>query len=220
MEEEDLNFTSSIHCSSYFQSLKRFPGHQSELHNAQEPPANSRHAGQGHCLLSSWPMDNCWHQPQWIQGEKGGEKTSPKIAIKNNGANSWPIGITVSPGQDFIPSPHLPLLIPLLHHRVHFLTVIFFFHRETALPVGMDQTPRVPCTHSKNTLEPVVATDAIMPVLLRNYHPNTFIHTPGSSQTSTDFSNQCGHVNITASTKDVKPTLSKAQLLMAWVHTE
>lgn len=218
MEEEDLNFTNSIHCPSYFQSFKRFPGHQSELRNAQEPPANSRHAGQGHCLLSSWPTDNCWHQPQWIQGEKGGEKTSPKISIKI---------MEPTPGPLVSQCPLARTLSPILTYlfsSLFFITEYIFFYSDFFLPQGN-------CTTSRNGPDPKSSLYTQQDhfgacACYRCYHACvakgitilTLSSAPGPSQTSTDVSNQCGHVNITASTKDVKPTPSEAQLLMAWVH--
>lgn len=61
------------------------------------------------------------------------------------------------------PNPSSPRPI-----SAHFLTLIFFFHRETAQLAGMDQTQRVPYTHSENNSAPLLATGIVVPALLRD----------------------------------------------------
>lgn len=111
----------------------------------------------------------------------------------------------------------LPILI--LHHRYRVFSYSGIFSSTGKLPQQQVWTrPQQPTAGTQWERFPLRATDATMLVLLRNCSNTSFI--PGSSQTSTTFSNFCGHVNVTQSTEDLKSIWSKPQVPMAWIHKE
>lgn len=162
MEEEDLIFMNSVHCFIYFQIFKSFPGHQQKLHNASGAPFK---------LMACWarppPIELMAHGHLLVSapgfwGEKGGEEVSPDCyTTRQRGILAcWYQGPLARTSPPNLSSPR-----PI---SAHFLTLIFFFHRETARPAGMDQTQRVPYTHSENNSAPLLATGIAVPALLRD----------------------------------------------------
>lgn len=158
------------------------------------------------------PRASAGVSPSGFGERKVERKSLPRLLHKPVERNP---GLLVSgpTGQDFTPKPYLS--------SPHFST---FFNTDFFSSTGKlhDQQgwtwPQGSPTHTARTIQRLRLLQALC---LRCWGMiPTPPSIPGSSQTSTSFRNFCGHVNTTESMEDVKLTQSKAQLLMAWIHTE
>lgn len=146
------------------------------------------------------------------------KQTSPQIAIKKHRVKFWTTGIMMSTGQDFTPKPYFSSLSFCITDTGCLLTVGFLFPQENCPSSRGWPDPNSHLhVHSEN--DSLCLLQMLLCLCCWGISlTSPFI--PGSSQTSTIFNNFCGHVNITESMEDLKPIWSKAQMLMAWIHTE
>lgn len=125
----------------------------------------------------------------------------------------------MSTGQDFTPKPYLSSPSFCTTDTGCFLTVDFFISTgKLPQKQGWTRPQQSPAPTQQERFR-LLATDATVLVLLRN-RSNISIYTRIFSNFNHLFNNFCGHVNMTESMEDLKPIQSKAQVLMAWIHTE
>lgn len=134
------------------------------------------------------------------------KKTSPQVAIKKHRVKFWTTGIMTSTGQDCTPKPYLSSPSFCTTDTGCFLPVDFLFPQENCPSSmgGPDPNSHLHA-HSKNDS---LCLLQMLPCLCCWGIALTSPLIPGSSQTSTIFSNFCGHVNMTESVEDPKPIRS------------